>query len=256
MASMNITVCELNDDPKAFAEDWQALAAHVRAERSQLVLLPEMPFAPWFALSPRYDAPTWQAAVRAHEDWLSRLAELAPATVIATRPVNSGGKRLNEGFVWDQAEGYRAAHHKYYLPDEEGFWEASWYDRGDGSFAPIECKGVKIGFLICTEQWFMERGRLYGNQGVHLLVSPRATGKPTVEKWLVGGRAEAVVSGAFSLSSNRFSRAVDLGGQGWVVGPDGQVLGVTSRAQPFLTVSIDLADAERAKGTYPRYVLD
>jgi len=34
------------------------------------------------------------------------------------------------------------------------------------------------------------------------------------------------------------------------------VLGVTSRAQPFLTVSIDLADAERAKGTYPRYVLD
>jgi hypothetical protein len=34
------------------------------------------------------------------------------------------------------------------------------------------------------------------------------------------------------------------------------VLGVTSRAQPFLTVSIDLADAERAKGMYPRVALD
>jgi len=102
----------------------------------------------------------------------------------------------------------------------------------------------------------MERGRAYGKQGVHLLVTPRATGKPTVEKWLVGGRAAAVVSGAFSLSSNRFSRSVDLGGQGWVVGPDGQVLAVTSRAQLFLTVSIDLEEAERAKGTYPRYMLD
>jgi predicted amidohydrolase len=253
---MKITVCELNDDPVAFAEDWQALVAHVKDEGTQLVLLPEMPFASWFALSPRYDAPVWQAAVRAHETWLSRLAELAPATVIATRPVNSGGKRLNEGFVWDQAGGYRAAHHKYYLPDEKGFWEASWYDRGDGSFAPIQSGGAKIGFLICTELWFMERGRLYGKQGVHLLVSPRATGKPTVEKWLVGGRAEAVVSGAFSLSSNRFSRLADLGGQGWVVDPDGQVLGLTSRLRPFLTISIDLEEAERAKGTYPRYVLE
>jgi predicted amidohydrolase len=253
---MNVTVCELNDDPVAFAEDWQALAAHVKAERSQLVLLPEMPFAPWFALSPRYDAAVWQAAVRAHDSWLSRLAELAPATIIATRPVNREGQRLNEGFVWDQAEGYCIAHHKYYLPDEEGFWEASWYDRGDGGFAPVQSGGVKIGFLICTEQWFMERGRLYGKQGVHIIVTPRATGKPTVEKWLMGGRAVAVVSGAFSLSSNRFSRSEDLGGQGWVVGPDGQVLGVTSRAQPFLTISIDLAEAERAKSTYPRYVLD
>jgi N-carbamoylputrescine amidase len=109
----------------AFAEDWEALAAHVKAEGSQLVVLPEMPFAPWFALSPHYDASVWQSAVKAHETWLSRLAELAPAAVIATRPVNSGGKRLNEGFVWDQAGGYRAAHHKYYLPDEEGFWEAT-----------------------------------------------------------------------------------------------------------------------------------
>jgi hypothetical protein len=32
------------------------------------------------------------------------------------------------------------------------------------------------------------------------------------------------------------------------------VLGVTSEAEPFLTVDIDLEDAVRAKGTYPRDV--
>jgi len=51
-------------------------------------------------------------------------------------------------------------------------------------------------------------------------------------------------------------RAADLGGQGWIVGPDGQVLGLTSRERAFVTVEIDLREAERAKQTYPRYVLE
>jgi len=102
----------------------------------------------------------------------------------------------------------------------------------------------------------MERARAYGKSGVHILVTPRCTGKPTVEKWLVGGRVSAVVSGAFSLSSNRFSPHADFGGQGWVVDPDGEVLGVTSRRQPVLTVEIDLKQAESAKLTYPRDVVE
>ena len=46
----------------------------------------------------------------------------------------------------------------------------------------------------------------------------------------------------------------NLGGQGWVAGPDGQVLGLTSRERRCVTVEIDLREAERAKQTYPRYV--
>lgn len=45
-----------------------------------------------------------------------------------------------------------------------------------------------------------------------------------------------------------------LGGQGWIIGPDGEVLGMTSSEQPFVTVDIDLSLADRAKDTYPRYV--
>ena len=45
-----------------------------------------------------------------------------------------------------------------------------------------------------------------------------------------------------------------MGGQGWIVGPDGEILGITSREQPFVTVEIDPQKADRAKKTYPRYV--
>ncbi len=254
---MRVTVCELNDAQDAFARDWEQLVAHVKAKASQLVLLPEMPFCSWFALTGQFDATVWQRAVAAHDAWLARLMELAPAVVLGSRPVNEAGRRLNQGFVWDQTSEYRPAHLKYYLPNEDGFWEASWYERGDGNFIPISCGAARIGFQICTDLWFMERGRAYGKAGVHLIVNPRATARATVDKWLAGGRAAAVVSGAYCLSSNRVSAdasTVTFGGQGWIVGPDGEVLGLTSLESPFVTIEIDLAEAERAKSTYPRYV--
>ena len=89
--------------------------------------------------------------------WLGRLIELAPAVVLGSRPVYDAGQRLNQGFVWDQTAGYRAAHLKYYLPNEDRFW-------------------------------------------------------------------------------------------------DGEVLGLTSSARPFVTMDIDRREAECAKSTYPRYV--
>jgi len=255
---VRVTVCELRDDLRGFAEDWAALVMHVQAESSELVLLPEMPFCPWFALTPEFSATIWQNAVEAHARWLTRLPELGVATVIGTRPVTRNGLRLNEGFMWQAAHGYQVVHDKYYLPEDEGFWEASWYQRGAEQFELSEAAGIRFGLVICTELWFLQRARSYGLAGAHFIATPRATGKPTTDKWLAGGRVQAVVSGAYSLSSNHVSEDpnVDLGGQGWVIDPDGQVLAVTSRQQPFATVEIDIARAEAAKQTYPRYVPD
>jgi N-carbamoylputrescine amidase len=80
-----------------------------------------------------------------------------------------------------------------------------------------------------------------------------------LDKWLAGGRAAAIVSGAFAISSNKISdveEKADLGGQGWIVGPNGKVLGLTTHEHPFLTLDLDLTKAEKAKETYPRYVKD
>lgn len=256
---MKVTVCELNDEQDSFARDWEQLVSHVKAESSHLVLLPETPFYSYFPLTRPFSPTVWQAAIAAHDVWQARLQELTPAMVLTSRPVSAESRRLNEGFVWKPESGYRGVHIKYYLPDEEGFWEASWYHRGNGDFTPIQSSRVRIGFLICTELWFMERARAYGKDGVHIVATPRVTSKATVDKWLSGGRTAAVISGAFSLSSNRVSlegQPANFGGQGWIIGPDGEVLGLTSQERPFVTVEIDLNEAERAKQTYPRYVLE
>ncbi len=253
---MRVTVCELPDEAPAFEASWRALAAHCRGERSELVLLPELPFHPWFGTTPIFDEGAWRAAEEAHRRWLARLPELAPAAVLGTAPVTRDGRRLNEGFLWDGGAGYRPCHQKYYLPDEEGVREARWYERGDGRFEPVDVAGARVGFVICSELWAFHRAREYAKAGAHLLVTPRLTGRSTVEKWLAGGRAAAVVAGAYSLSSNRASVGRDFGGRGWIVDPDGEVLATTSAAEPFATVDVDLGRAERAKGTYPRYFLE
>ena len=254
---MRVTVCELPDGEAALARAWDRLADRTHRDGSDLVVLPEMPFGPWCAVSHDYDEAAWRGAVESHDRWLERLRDLAPAAVLSTRPTTAGGRRRNEAFVMDDS-GYRAVHHKRFLPDEEGFWEAHWYEPGDGDFTPATLGAARVGVLICTEQWSMAHAQRYGKQGVHVIATPRCTGRDTVEKWVTGGRAVAIVSGAYSASSNRSDPTGDgdFGGGGWVIDPDGRVLALTSAADPVTTVEVDLAAAAAAKRTYPRYALD
>jgi N-carbamoylputrescine amidase len=174
-------------------------------------------------------------------------------TVVATRPVERDGRRLNEAFVWTRAAGYRAVRRKRYLPDEPGAYERTWYEPGEGDFPAVDVDGATVGVLICTEIMFNRHARDLGRTGAHLVAVPRATGNH--ERWPVAARMTAIASGAFVASANR--RGADealFGGAGWIIGPDGEVLAATTRAEPFRTLDLDLAAAERAKGTYPRSV--
>jgi N-carbamoylputrescine amidase len=255
---MKVTVCELPADMGELSDGWDRLVTHTRKQETDLLLLPEMPFFTWLAAEKQVDADRWKESVEAHDRWTKRFADLGAAMVLGSRPTLIRGKRLNEAFVWEDGE-CRGAHQKYYLPDEDGFWEATWYSRGKREFATTETAAGSVGFLICTEVWFTEHAREYSKQDAVVVATPRATEFSSRDKWLAGGRAAAVMSGAFSLSSNRSgtdATGLRWGGLGWVIDPDGQVLATTSEGSPCATVEIDTLDSVRAKATYPRYVAD
>lgn len=258
MDSAKITVCAMPDDREEFAREWVKLAAHVRRESSDIVLLPEMIFSNWFCAFPRYRAKAWREAVEQHVKWVGRLHELGAPVVLGSRPIEEGGRKLNQGFVWTRKHGIKGRHYKYYLPNEPGFYEASWYDRGDGRFEPFGAAGWRVGFMICSDLWSMKSARSYGKGGVDLLAVPRATGQQSVEKWQAGGRVASVVSGAYCASSNRTGSLGEahFGGRGWVFGPDGETLGLTTKTRRFVTVYLDRSRTKKAKKTYPRYSLD
>jgi predicted amidohydrolase len=255
---MKVTVCELPDDRRAFASEWSRLAKHVRREGSDVVLLPEMPFSRWIFAGPNFDRSVWDEAVLEHRKWIRRLPELGAPSVVGSRPVSKDARRFNEGFVWSRDRGVRGIHIKSYLPNDPGYFEASWYHRGGRRFIPFGVAGWKGGFMICSELWSMSDAISYGKHGVDLVLVPRTTGDESLDKWLAGGRVAAVVSGTYCVSSNRTGSRGEahFGGMGWILDPDGGVLGLTTRSRPFVTVDLDRARAKEAKGTFPRYSLN
>ena len=257
---MRVTVCQLDPGPDSLAPTMEALADHVGRTGSDLLLLPEMSFSEWLAAGLPPSPGDWNRAIAQHEAWIGRLEDLGVPSVVGTRPIVDGtGSRRNEAYLWTTAAPVATPiRQKYYLPDEAGYWEQSWYDRGPRRFETARAGDAVVGVQICTEMWFLEWSRHYAAEQVEALLIPRATPRDSTDKWLAGGRAAAVCSGAYCLSSNLFmppgSSSAECGGVGWIIDPEGSVLATTSQESPFATVEIDLEFARASKLTYPRYV--
>lgn len=255
--TLAVTVCQLDDRMDQRSETMAALARHLSATGSDILVLPELPFSPWLAAEPVPDAAAWRAGVDQHAEAVGRLSELAVNSVVASRPTGSGETARNQAFTWTPSGGPARLRDKYYLPNEPGYWEASWYSRGALSFETARLLGATVAVPLCTDLWFFDSARQYARAGVDLLCLPRATPMSSLSTWLAGGQVAAICSGAYCLSSNQWTRSgsgPNMGGVGWAIDPDGVVLATTSRDEPFVTVTVDLEATARAKGSYPRSV--
>lgn len=257
---MRVTVCQVDPRPEPLDASMNAVGAHLAEHESDLLLLPEMAFSDWLAAELPADPERWADSVRRHLEWIGGLESLGVDVVLGSRPiVDATGSRRNEAFVWTTENPHPVPiRQKYYLPDEPGFWEESWYDRGPRRFDTAQVGDARVGILMCTEMWFLEWARHYAAEGIDILATPRATGRGSIDKWVAGGRVAAVCSGAYALSSNlvvpEATSQAECGGVGWIIDPEGVVLATTSEEQPYATVEIDLTFARHSKTTYPRYV--
>jgi N-carbamoylputrescine amidase len=249
---MKIAVCEFPDEASRHESAWDDLVRFLAAHPADVVVLPEMPFVEWRMFTrDTPDPAAWRIALDRHDAMIARFGELDAACVLGSRPVEKNGRRLNQSFGWTQAGGYRAARSKYYLPDEPDAREADWFARGDRHFAPTAIGPVNVGFQLCTELLFSNAAHEIGRGGADLLAAPRATGGH--RRWLLAASLAAVMSGCFVASANRRSYESDaFAGRSWVVSPEGEILAETSAAEPIVAVEVDLADAVRAKQSYPR----
>ena len=255
---MKVTVCQLSNNINKIENEWKELISHCKLNKSEMLLLPEMPFYSWIANKPTINKLKRIEAIEAHEKLLQQFDELNDTIVAYTKPVLKEDNFYNTAFVWTKLAGHQKAHTKYFFPEESGFYEETWFDREPKNFELIEINGMRIGFLLCTEIWFTQYTRKYGLEGMDILLCPRATGKSSTDQWVRCGQTSSIIGGAYCLSSNRSGIGEDnfnWGGTGWICQPmDGKLLGATSKEIPFLTVDIDLAKSKQAKNDYPIYV--
>lgn len=249
---MKITVCEFPNEARHREAAWTDLVHYLLTHPSDVVVLPEMPFCDWqIFMTKTVDTAVWHAALAVHDAMIARMMELQADMVLASRPVDMHGKRLNQAFCWTPGGGYQGMHAKYYLPDEPDGWEATWFAQGDRHCTPVTVGQLSVGFQLCTELLFTNLAWEMGREGAQLIAAPRATSGH--RRWSMAACMAAVMSGCFVASTNRRSYDSEtFAGRSWLVSPEGEFLGETSADTPFLTVEMDLEEANRAKHTYPR----
>jgi N-carbamoylputrescine amidase len=171
---------------------------------------------------------------------------------VGTRAVAEGAKRWNETFLWTPERGLVRGRAKALLPQQQGGWEETWFDRGARHAEPVRDGALCFSELVCTELMVSTAARGLGRSGVQVIAAPRATGGHP--RWEVAARMTAIAAGAFVATANR--RGATLAGGSWIVGPDGDILARTDESAPIVSLEIDLALVDRARLTYPRNVRD
>lgn len=254
---LKVGVCESVPEMEPGADDWERLTNRVRDAGLDVFLINEMPFGSWLSAGESFDEAAWKKSLEVHDVGIEGLGELGAKVVLGSRAREWNGLRVNEAFVWTAEDGYQAVHTKQFFPDEEGYYEARWFQPGERHFRVAQAGPVRVGFLICTEVMFNEHARRYGRNEAHLIAVPRAVGRWSLSRWLVAMKMAAIVSGCYVMSSNRNgtdSKGQEFGGGSWIVDPNGDLVAETSADSPFAACTIDLDHVATAQREYPCYV--
>ena len=244
--------------PEALSTDdalWSELKNSVTAARPDILVTNELPFGSWLAEGADFSEDEAHRSIHAHVVGFESMMDLDLPAIISSRPVWNGKRLANEAFVLENGV-VRPLHRKQYFPNEPGWFESEWYAGDDSGFSISQVLGLKVGVLLCTEAMFNERARAYGKQQASLLVIPRASGT-NMEPWKIAGAMASLVSGAYVVSSNRVGRSrggTQFGGGGFAYAPQGQLLAMTTPADPVQIFDLDPEIPTRAQCDYPCYV--
>lgn len=247
-----VATCEFPDRADLAGEMWQRLAAEFERQPVDLLVLPELAGVDSFWSSPTFDEAVWRRAAVMHETLDEHLRRIAARRIMGTRAVTEGTRRWNETFLWTPERGLVRGRAKALLPQQEGGWEETWFDRGAQHARPVRDGALCYSELVCTELMVSTAARRLGQSGVQVIAAPRATGGHP--RWEIAARMTAIAAGAFVVTANR--KGESLAGGSWIIAPDGDILARTNEAARIVSCEIDLGLVDTARLTYPRNVRD
>jgi len=119
----------------------------------------------------------------------------------------------NTVVVIDAGGEYLGKYRKIHIPDDPGYYEKFYFTPGDLGYKVFQTKFVKIGVLICWDQWFPEAARITSLMGAEILFYPtalgwaksqdEATNQEQFEAWQTIQRSHSVANGIPVVAVNR-----------------------------------------------------
>ncbi len=157
-------------------------------------------------------------------DILGALAKELNIVIVASLfEKRAEGLYHNTTAVLDADGKYLGKYRKMHIPDDPGFYEKFYFTPGDLGYQVFNTHYLKIGVLICWDQWYPEAARITALKGADILFYPtaigwslnqdEATNKEQFHAWQTIQSSHAVANGIPVLSVNRVG--VEAGVQFW-----------------------------------------
>lgn len=195
--------------------------------------------------------------------------ELGVSIVVPLFEKRAPGVYHNSLIVVGPAGETLGLYRKMHIPDDPLFYEKYYFTPGDLGFKTFETPDVKVGPLICWDQWYPEAARLTALRGAEVLVYPTAIGWHPAEKaqygaaqlsaWQTMQRSHAIANGVFVIAVNRVGHegpaegGLQFWGHSFVADPFGVVLAEAGEGEETLVVELDLSRQEWVRRNWPFY---
>lgn len=232
---------------------------------AKIILLQELCFTDYFPI--REDPEHFDLAMDLEHDQLARLKRFAKERSVSLcvpffERRTAGLYHNSCAVISDQGE-MQDLYRKMHIPDDPCFYEKYYFSPGDRGWKMVELNGLKIGILICWDQWFPEAARLTAMKGADLLYYPTAIAwdqnEPKVlhqeqlDSWSTIMRSHSIANGCYSLAVNRVGQEKNLTfwGHSQLCSPSGKILNQPSHDAENTIISIDLSAIETQRRSWP-----
>ncbi len=157
-----------------------SMIAKAASKGAQIVCLPELFTAPYFAQSPKAkkEAETYAETIPGSTtDSLSSAAKENRVILIGGSIYEKDaktGKLYNTSCIFGENGKMLGKYRKVHIPHDECFFEQDYFEKGDLGFKTFGTKLGKIAPLICYDQWFPEAARSVALSGADIIFYPTA----------------------------------------------------------------------------------
>lgn len=220
---------------------------------AQIICLQELFRAPYFPQYQKIDAKKYAETIPGESTRaMSALAKELGVVIIA--PIfekAKNNKYYNTAAVFDHKGKLIGKYRKIHIPQDPGFYEKDYFERGDLGYKIFKTKFGKFAVLICYDQWFPEAAREARLAGAEIIFYPTALGnilgyKPEGDwhdAWETNIRGHAITNSLYAIAVNRvgIEGRMKFFGQSFISDPFGKILRRASASrEEVLMAKIDI----------------
>jgi agmatine deiminase len=261
MTTQKITIgliqMKIGPDPERNVAHAMEQVLEARRQGAEIVCLPELFTAPYFAQYPNPDG-IEKANVPIEPipgDTERRLSECASANgiilVAGSIYERAPNGLFNTCMTFNRQGRMLGKYRKIHIPHDESFFEQHYFTPGDLGFQVYQTDKGRIGALICYDQWFPEAARTLALMGAEMVFYPSAIGLVRgmdqsegdwQQAWENVMRGHAIANGMVVAAVNRAGNEdrMDFWGGSFVIDAFGKTLARGGSGDQVVLATVDL----------------